>query len=1067
MRLLLFISLFILPMSLLAETVFIEFVKQPSARALAKVRSVSGVKELKRFDNFNNSYFKRLYQVDIKNYEEVENVLAEILEIKSIEQQHQAELQSIIPAEEKSPLSNDPFFNYQWSMYNNGQVLLKDIDDIHLERLEGISGYDIGWKNLDSKMKRDVVVAVVDSGIDVDHKDIKSNLYKNEAECKRGRIPLKPKEDKDENGYVGDCIGWNFTTNDPRMQNRPKDDVGHGTHVAGIIAAELNNNIGLSGFSNRIKILPIKVTMDESKEKKLSDSKDKKDDGKKKRKKPLSLTDRIAKAILYATKMKVDVINISLGWPHRADTKYLREAFSAALSSGVSIVAAAGNNDNSAQIFPCAYKGVICVGSVNNRGEVSDFSNYGGHVDVLAPGDNILSLHPMAKDTADFSVLGYTIKSGTSQAAPHISAVIAMLKGVNPGASENEVLGRLYSGQVSAKEHPYKFNLSGIVKLEKTLSAKAQAVVRPVFKELDRVIYNKNSMSIQFQLPIKNYWKDSGQIQIKVLSKNPQVKFLKSNYSVSSMTSGERQILNLNAKIISDKAHSLLPFVVEITESRQVSQYKHEVIVSRDIKSDNSVISLPVMGSAEMTSLKTMPVYHNLESFPEYYWIKKSEESLSLNILKKSSSDYSERVKVIVPGGQVFISAVKAELNGDGELDYLVRTVAKKGEERFIQYSYFNGAGQPLFGSNSHFKLDYNGEFGVSQEERRRFFGVENLKFIAWESAVGSIRTPVFFGEGYTPEEDKSKNSLDFETDVYKKRLYAFEPIFSDEENRLKVRTSSNNEFEEQVRTQLQLKFSDSVNLVEVLSPTGEQQEAGELSVLISVGKGFNRLFYKQKINSHLLLAAKTELTQINIDYSNLSGFRSDNLVDLEPTVPNFFSSSTFIGFITETLAQIVSIWDGDSESHSLEQPDKRDWLLDFIKLYKRGSETYSFFVTKSFLMLKVDGPQGEKVIKRPVVRSSFLPGHFFKESLYPITKGGKGPKRPALYVNASQLSSNHIYTWSLEGEDLIAPMDMNIDVPKECRPLNPIRFGEGGEMAYSLYCKKEGQAFLKFLVIQ
>lgn len=113
------------------------------------------------------------------------------------------------------------------------------MDDINSEMIPGLNGFDIGISkvrpSLAQMMKRHVVVAVVDSGIDLDHEDLKENIFRNDLECKNGRASFGLLIDKDKNGLAGDCMGWNFVNNN----NRPYDDKGSGTHVAGLISAVL------------------------------------------------------------------------------------------------------------------------------------------------------------------------------------------------------------------------------------------------------------------------------------------------------------------------------------------------------------------------------------------------------------------------------------------------------------------------------------------------------------------------------------------------------------------------------------------------------------------------------------------------------------------------------------------------------------------------------------------------------------------------------------------------------------------------------------------------------------
>ncbi len=145
---------------------------------------------------------------------------------------------NLLPAENSEAVVSDELFSYQWSLLNQGQTYLKEKDDIHNIPLKGLSGKDIDWKSFKDKLgSKRPVVAILDTGIDLDHPDIKEALWKNEKECGKD-----PKEDNDGNKLKGDCHGWNFTADINSDEAKiPNDTDGHGSHVAGIIAAQLND----------------------------------------------------------------------------------------------------------------------------------------------------------------------------------------------------------------------------------------------------------------------------------------------------------------------------------------------------------------------------------------------------------------------------------------------------------------------------------------------------------------------------------------------------------------------------------------------------------------------------------------------------------------------------------------------------------------------------------------------------------------------------------------------------------------------------------------------------------
>lgn len=264
-------------------------------------------------------------------------------------------------------------------------------------------------------MSREIVIAVIDSGIDYLHPDLNQKIKVNRNEIPDDGI------DNDGNGYVDDYWGWNFYHDNGLVS----DDNGHGTHVAGIIAG------ATTGVEPRAKILPIKVTVTPQGE--VSDL-------------------YLIKAIDYAVKMKVDIINLSLVgfYSHKPITQHaIRQSLQRAQSLGIMVVVAAGNEAldiTDLDIYPASAKqeGVVTVCAVDSKGRLASFSNYShSKVDFCAPGVNLVS----AK--AGFNVFNprskrYVEMSGTSMATPYIVGMIAKLKIEKPELSNKAILNYLY-----------------------------------------------------------------------------------------------------------------------------------------------------------------------------------------------------------------------------------------------------------------------------------------------------------------------------------------------------------------------------------------------------------------------------------------------------------------------------------------------------------------------------------------------------------------------------------------------------------------------------------------------
>ncbi len=225
---------------------------------------------------------------------------------------------------------------------------------------------------------REVKVAIVDTGIDRNHPDLAGQV-------------------------VG---GRDFVNNDAD----PADDQGHGTHVAGIVAALTNNGVGVAGTAHGATLLAVKVLGSNGS----------------------GYTSGIAEGIQYAVQQGAKVINLSLGSTQRAAT--LDAAVSAAVNAGVVVVAAAGNDGTTTPNYPGASPGAISVGSTDSSDRKSSFSNYGSWVAVAAPGSAILSTYPGGR---------YQTMSGTSMASPYVAGVAALVRSAHPEWSVSQVRSAL------------------------------------------------------------------------------------------------------------------------------------------------------------------------------------------------------------------------------------------------------------------------------------------------------------------------------------------------------------------------------------------------------------------------------------------------------------------------------------------------------------------------------------------------------------------------------------------------------------------------------------------------
>ena len=288
-------------------------------------------------------------------------------------------------------------------------------------------GYDDMWGlkriNAENAWKlstgEGALVAILDTGIDYNHTDLDGNIWTNTAEL-NGTTGV----DDDGNGHIDDIRGWDFYVSD----NDPIDYNGHGTHVAGIIGAEGDNNVGVIGVAYNCKLLPIRILNSYG---------------------GMDSAQSIASAIRYAANMGAKILNCSFALPYY---DVVVSAFQYAFNKGCIIVAAAGNDYSTISGYPAILDYAITVGSINVSNSRSSFSNYGSQLDVVAPGEDILSLRAYGTNTTgDSSKLvpsdsfdsQYLRDSGTSMATPFVSGLAALMFSQNPDLTFAEFSRRL------------------------------------------------------------------------------------------------------------------------------------------------------------------------------------------------------------------------------------------------------------------------------------------------------------------------------------------------------------------------------------------------------------------------------------------------------------------------------------------------------------------------------------------------------------------------------------------------------------------------------------------------
>ncbi|MHC4675157.1 MAG: S8 family serine peptidase [Planctomycetota bacterium] len=296
-----------------------------------------------------------------------------------------AELNYIISIDSEP---NDPLYPIQWALNNTGQMYPESGD---YNPPPGTMDSDIdapeAWDVYTGSSA--IVVAVIDTGVDYTHRDLQGNMW------------------TDPDGYYG----YDFINGD----SDPMDDNGHGTHCAGTIAAEGNNNLDIAGVCWDARIMALKSFGAGGS----------------------APTSALVSAFYYAVENGADAMSNS--WGGGAYSKTMEQAIAYAHSQGVIIVASAGNDNSTAIQYPAYYDHVIAVAATDSNDDKASFSNYGDWVDIAAPGVDILSLR------ADGTSMGTTyddyttIASGTSMACPHVAGAAALLLSIHPKIQVDEL----------------------------------------------------------------------------------------------------------------------------------------------------------------------------------------------------------------------------------------------------------------------------------------------------------------------------------------------------------------------------------------------------------------------------------------------------------------------------------------------------------------------------------------------------------------------------------------------------------------------------------------------------
>jgi len=430
-----------------------------------------------------------------------------------------------------------------------------------------------------------VVVAIVDSGVDVAHPDLAGRIWVNPGEIPGNGI------DDDANGFIDDLNGWDFVGADAITN----DGRGHGTHVAGTVSAAADNSEGVAGLAPWSQLMAVRGLNSAGQG---------------------TATD-LANALIYAVDNGADILQNS--WGGASQAAVIVDAFAYAYAAGVLSIAAAGNASGDVSAFsPAGIDTVMAVAAVDHEDVRAGFSNFGLGIDLSAPGVAVLSLNAhggangIASQVPERVVeTDYLWLNGTSMACPHVAGAAAALMSAHPGESIDDLRGRLMAGAVPIDAaNPGFATLLGSGRLD--LLASLRAEPGPVFQlvgiDADPLLPGAEA---ELDLSVRNFWKQAPGVMGTLVSLQPDVSVTHAQASFGYIDQGE----------ISSSGP---PFVIELSDQVQFGSELQLELLLRDANGVEAVIPIELqvtyfqpVGKPGIPVIDTLPLNARAADFDD------------------------------------------------------------------------------------------------------------------------------------------------------------------------------------------------------------------------------------------------------------------------------------------------------------------------------------------------------------------------------------------------------------------------------------------------------------------
>ena len=474
----------------------------------------------------------RIYLVTVPEQTDVEKYCRKLMRTGLVEY---AEPNYIVPVE---AVPNDSLYNRLW----------------HLPKIQAPDAWDV------AKGDSNVIIAIIDTGVDWDHPDLAASIWRNTDEVEDGT-------DTDGNGFVDDIRGWDFVDNVQdyaagedgiKEDNNPMDFAGHGTFVAGFAAAVTNNGIGVSSISWGCRIMPLRVGYRTYSGGYIQ----------------LGLA---ARAFRYAADNGASIINFST-----SSSNVLVDAARYAFEKGVVIVKSAGNL-NQGKSDPLELEPyVITVAAVDNEDVKASYSDYGEWVTVSAPGGDVSRGGPGLMSTAFDN--RYGTEQGTSYASPIVAGLCALVKSAMPELSPADIIFRVVetTDNIDAQNPAYVGQLgSGRVNAYRALTEQVQAAPDlSVFAlRIDDALQGNGNEHIdagervKLFITLKNSWGNAENVYVSLQTDNPFVTLEKDAVHYTSIPG----LSELNANLVENSTD---PFIIKVAENAYPQKVQVQITIT-------------------------------------------------------------------------------------------------------------------------------------------------------------------------------------------------------------------------------------------------------------------------------------------------------------------------------------------------------------------------------------------------------------------------------------------------------------------------------------------------------